>query len=169
MSEVTLSKVENIVRARIQHYNEEKYWKYRSQVISRERGGFESIVCKLKLLYIKRCDAFNNASLGTHLGFGAFFEDIPIFPHGLYGIVISHNVAIGRNCTIYHQVTIREGRDGAPRIGNDVWIGPGAKIFGNICIGNNVRIGANCVIFTDIPDNTTIKCSNSIIFTVNSD
>ena len=54
-------------------------------------------------------------------------------------------------------------------IGNDVWIGPGAKIFGDICIGNNVRIGANCVVFTDIPDNMTIKCSNSIIFTDDSD
>lgn len=130
MLEVTLSKSERFVRAKIQHYNETKYWKYRSQVISCGGSILGTLICKLKLLYIKRCDAFNNATLGTHLGFGASFVDIPNFPHGLYGIVISHNAVIGRNCTIYHQVTIGEGRDGAPRIGNDVWIGPGAKIFG---------------------------------------
>lgn len=165
MSEVTLSKGERLIRARIQHYNETKYWKYRNEVISCVGGRVGILKCQLKLLYIKRCDAFNNASLGTHLGFGASFADIPNFPHGLYGIVISHNAVIGKNCTIYHQVTIGEGHDGAPRIGNDVWIGPGAKVFGNIRIGNNVRIGANCVVFADISDNTTIKCSNSIVCT----
>ena len=81
-----------------------------------------TLICKLKLLYIKRCDAFNNATLGTHLGFGASFVDIPNFPHGLYGIVISHDAVIGRNCTIYHQVTIGEGRDRAPRTWNNASI-----------------------------------------------
>lgn len=37
-----------------------------------------------------------------------------------------------------------------------MYIGPGAKIFGNIKVGNNVRIGANCVVFEDIPDNATV-------------
>ena len=70
-----------------------------------------------------------------------------------------------KNCTIYYQVTIGKGRNGVPRIGNDVWIGPGAKVFGNIYIGNNVRIRANCVALADISDNTTIKCSNPIVYT----
>lgn len=45
---------------------------------------------------------------------------------------------------------------GAPNIGDDCYIGAGAKIIGNINIGNNVRIGANCVVVEDIPDNCTV-------------
>ncbi len=45
---------------------------------------------------------------------------------------------------------------GAPIIGNNVYIGAGAKIIGNCRIGNNVRIGANTVVTKDIPDNTTV-------------
>ena len=156
MRPVTLSKGERFFRERIQHYNEAKYWKYRSDVLLYRGGIFNKIIYKVKLLYIKRCDAFNNASLGTHLGFGATFADIPHFPHGLYGIVVSHNAMIGKNATIYHQVTIGEGKDGAPTIGDDVYIGPGAKLIGNIKVGDHVRIGANCVIVDDIPDNATV-------------
>lgn len=110
----------------------------------------------MKLLYIKRCDAFNNATLGTHLGFGASFADIPHLPHGLYGIVVTHNAVIGKNVTIYHQVTIGQGKDGAPKIGDDVQIGAGAIIIGNIVIGNRVKIGAGCVVTDSIPDDATV-------------
>ena len=41
-------------------------------------------------------------------------------------------------------------------IGEYVWIGPGAKIFGKIRIGNNVSIGANAVVSKDIPDNAIV-------------
>lgn len=37
-----------------------------------------------------------------------------------------------------------------------MYIGPGAKIFGNIKIGNNARIGANAIVFEDVPDNSTV-------------
>ncbi len=63
---------------------------------------------------------------------------------------------IGKNCTIFHQVTIGEGRGGAPVIGDNVLIGAGAKIIGGIRIGNNVKIGAGCVVMQDIPDHTTV-------------
>ncbi|GAA3319001.1 hypothetical protein GCM10020331_024100 [Ectobacillus funiculus] len=43
-----------------------------------------------------------------------------------------------------------------PKIGNNVYIGPGAKIFGGITIGNNVSIGANSVVTKDVPDNVTV-------------
>lgn len=126
-------------------------------------GGINRIICELKLLYIKRCDAFNNATLGTHLGFGASFKDIPNFPHGLYGIIVSHNAVVGSNVTIYHQVTIGEGHGGAPTIGDNVFIGAGAKIVGNVHIGNNVRIGANCVVTKDIPDNATVVLNEPVV------
>lgn len=89
----------------------------------------------------------------------------PIFPHRINGIFIASSSKIGRNCVIYHQVTIGVNmipgskNQGAPIIGDDVYIGAGAKIIGGIRIGNNVRIGANAVVFSDIPDNATVVAS----------
>ncbi|WP_200867403.1 serine O-acetyltransferase [Leptolyngbya sp. Heron Island J] len=73
------------------------------------------------------------------------------------GVVIHVDAIIGEYCNIGHQVTIGIGgrgeKCGVPKIGNRVFIGPGAKIFGAISIGNDVAIGANSVVTKDIPDN----------------
>lgn len=152
-----MNKLEKRIRCVVQHYNPPKYWKLREYVIGHDKcPKLLKILC---LFYIKRCDAFNNASLGTHIGYGATFDEPPNFPHGLYGIIISHNAHIGKNATIFHQVTIGEGVGGAPTIGDNCYIGAGAKITGNIHIGNNVRIGTNCVVVEDIPDNATVVLS----------
>lgn len=81
-------------------------------------------------------------------------------PH-LNGIFIHQNVVIGENCTLFHQVTIgaNEHREKfwlAPKIGNSVYIGAGAKLIGNISIGDNCRIGANAVVTKDVPANMTV-------------
>ncbi|WP_202807026.1 serine O-acetyltransferase [Planktothrix agardhii] len=47
----------------------------------------------------------------------------------------------------------RGEKSGCPVIGDQVFIGPGAKIFGKIRIGNDVAIGANAVVTKDLPDN----------------
>ena len=74
------------------------------------------------------------------------------------GVVINQNSIIGKNCNISHQVTLgvanRGSRKGYPVIGDNVYVGPGAKIIGNVHIGNNVAIGANCVVTKDMPDNS---------------
>lgn len=49
-------------------------------------------------------------------------------------------------------------------IGNNVYIGAGAKILGNITIGNNVKIGANTVVTKDIPDGVTVVGFNRIVY-----
>ena len=81
-------------------------------------------------------------------------------PHSFYGIFISQNASIGKGCTIFQQVTIGSNTlsktIGGPTIGNNVYIGAGAKIIGNIKVGNNVRIGTNAVVVKDIPDNATV-------------
>jgi len=69
------------------------------------------------------------------------------------GIVINSKVMIGNNCNISQGVTIGSTKKGVPIINNNVYIGPGAKIFGNVTIGSNVSIGANAVVTKDIPDN----------------
>lgn len=86
-------------------------------------------------------------------------------PH-LQGIVISKNAVIGNDCTVFHQVTIgvneKKSVNDAPYIGNNVYIGVGAKIIGNIQVGNNVTIGANAVVTQDVPDNATVTGFNKI-------
>ena len=145
------------MRWNVQHYHPKRYWKYRQRVVCRNK--YPKLLKLMYLYYLKRCDAFNNASLGTHLGYGAIFDTPPHFPHGLYGIIVAHNAHIGKNATIFHQVTIGEGTGGAPTIGDNCYIGAGAKIIGKIHIGNNVKIGANCVVFEDVPDNATVVLS----------
>jgi len=79
-----------------------------------------------------------------------------LIPHS-YGIVIHSEAKIGEYCNLGHNVTIgiagREGNRGVPRLGDRVYIAPGAKIFGAITIGNDVAIGANAVVTKDLPDN----------------
>lgn len=138
----------------VQHYDHKKYWKMRQYLTESKK------INKLKAVWylyrIKRMDAFNNSSLGTHIGESATFKGIPQFPHGIRGIFISHRAVIGENAVIFHHVTIGEGKGGAPQIGDNCYIGAGAKIVGNVKIGDNVKIGAGCVVATDIPDNCTV-------------
>lgn len=67
-------------------------------------------------------------------------------------IVISGSAIIGKNCRIHIGVNIgraeiNQGKEsGAPKLGNNVYIGPGAKLFGPIKIGDNTAIGANAVV-----------------------
>jgi len=76
------------------------------------------------------------------------------------GIVVSPKSKIGKNCNISQGVTIgqtnRGSRKGFPIIGNNVYIGPGAKIIGGVTIGNDVAVGANCVVTKDVPDNAVV-------------
>jgi serine O-acetyltransferase len=73
-------------------------------------------------------------------------------PH--YGTIIVHPLAkVGKNCVIQAGVNIGVNRGGVPAIGDDVYIGPGAKIFGEITIGNRVAIGANTVVNKSFPQN----------------
>lgn len=75
--------------------------------------------------------------------------------HGLNGIIVSHYATIGANAWIAQQVTIGQdiAKNVAPTIGDNVIIGAGAKIFGDVRIGDNVTIGANAVVTHDIPSN----------------
>lgn len=75
--------------------------------------------------------------------------------HGFSTIIVAK---IGKNCTLLQQITIgfKEENDGPPILGDNVYIGAGAKILGDIKIGNNVKIGANAVVVKDVPDNCTV-------------
>ncbi|TKB23959.1 serine acetyltransferase [Desulfopila sp. IMCC35006] len=81
----------------------------------------------------------------------------PGFYIGHFGnIILGGDTKIGKNCNISQEVTVgyagRGNKWGLPVIGDYVYIGPGAKIFGKIVIGNHVAIGANAVVTKDLPD-----------------
>lgn len=143
------------VRYLVQHYNPESYWRMRREVVDPE----SKIPLILRIIYlyrIKRMDAFNNASMGTNLGSGAVFASPPRLMHGLNGQVISHYARFGRDCLIHQQVTVAQSEDNrAANIGDNCYIGAGARIIGDVTIGNNVKIGANAVVVCDVPDNST--------------
>jgi serine O-acetyltransferase len=69
------------------------------------------------------------------------------------GIIIHPQAVVGENCTLYHGVTLGDlgVRGGAPRIGNRVVIGAGAKVIGAIEVGDDSRIGANAVVVNAVP------------------
>jgi serine O-acetyltransferase len=71
-------------------------------------------------------------------------------------IVVNDGARVGSHCRIHVCVNIgvgaRESEPGAPRIGDRVYIGPGAKIFGAIEIGDDVAIGANAVVNRSFPE-----------------
>lgn len=149
-----MNKILLLIQYRVQHYNPKKYWKYRAYICKTKKNNLK----KLFYLYkIKKMDAFNNASTGTNFNIQAKIDGIPSLPHGLNGIIISPYASIGKNCVIRQQVTIAQKGDGkAPKIGDNVVIGAGAKILGDIEIGNNVIIGANAVVTKSFPDNVVI-------------
>lgn len=78
--------------------------------------------------------------------------------HGGQGVVIHSSAIIGENARIFHQTTIgiagKTKIEKAAKIGNNVLIGTGAKIIGEITIGDNVKIGANAVVLESVPSNS---------------
>lgn len=86
-------------------------------------------------------------------------------------IVIVGESVIGKNLTIMQGVTIGRGFSkknyGCPKIGDNVIIFTGAKVFGNITIGDNVIIGANSVVSTDIPSNSVVAGNPASIISSN--
>ena len=76
------------------------------------------------------------------------------------GVVIGETAVIGDHVIVYQGVTLggvsaSKGKR-HPTIGNNVVVGTGAIVLGNITIGNNVRIGAGSVVLKDIPDDSTV-------------
>jgi len=73
--------------------------------------------------------------------------------HHFGSIIIHPEAVIGDHCTLYHDVTVGDLglRGGAPRIGNNVMVGAGARLLGNIEVGDDSVIGANAVVLITVP------------------
>jgi serine O-acetyltransferase len=102
--------------------------------------------------------AFNkvNAILGNCIiGRGAEFGPGLVLIHAT-GVVINGRVRFGANARIEHQVTVGAERGASPVIGDDVFIGAGAKVIGAVMVGDGARIGANAVVVHDVPAHSTV-------------
>lgn len=104
----------------------------------------------LEMLFNKMNAVFCNCIIGR----GAEFGPGLVLIHST-GIVINGRVRGGSNVHIEHQVTIGAEKRQAPVLGDDVFIGAGAKILGSVTIGDGARIGANAVVVHDIPPHCT--------------
>ncbi|WP_308638437.1 serine O-acetyltransferase [Paenibacillus silvisoli] len=106
----------------------------------------------LVLVFIYRHNSFK---YGIEVPFKAKIG--PGFYIGHFSCITMHGEAVlGDRVRISQGVTIGYTSKGVPTIGNDVYIGAGAKIIGNVHVGNNVEIGANSVVTKDIPDNSVV-------------
>jgi serine O-acetyltransferase len=90
---------------------------------------------------------------GATIGQGVFID------HGM-GVVIGETAIIGNYALIYQEVTLggtgKERGKRHPTLGENVVVGAGAKVLGNIQIGSNARIGAGSVVLRDVPADCTV-------------
>lgn len=83
---------------------------------------------------------------------------------GLYighigGVHINPQAVLGRECDLTHRVTIGAsamGRQGAPVLGDGVYIGTGATLVGKIKVGNGAKIAANTLVISNVPEGATV-------------
>lgn len=94
--------------------------------------------------------------LGFSIPINTFGPGLSIVHYGT--IIINKNVRVGANCRMHACVNIGAsgGRSLAPRLGDNVYIAPGAKIYGDISIPNNTAIGANAVVNKSFEKENTI-------------
>lgn len=142
----------------------DEIWKYQrlmrkldyANCWGQQKNRFLQTVNLIRVFYYK----MRYRKLGMELGFsipcGVFGPGLAIVHYG--SIVISSKACIGENCRIHSGVNIgaNAGETKAAVIGDNVYIGPGAKIIGDIRIGNGVCIGANAVVVKDVEDRITV-------------
>ncbi len=105
----------------------------------------------LELLF----NRLNTILCGCVIGRGAEFGPGFVLVHCL-GVVINGSVRGGAGVKIEHQVTIGAEKRQSPELGDDVFIGAGAKIVGPVRIGDGARVGANAVVVHDVPAHSTV-------------
>ena len=97
---------------------------------------------------------------GAKIGKGLFID------HGM-GVVIGETAVVGDNVTMYHGTTLGgttlDPIKRHPTIGDNVMIGAGAKVLGNITIGKDSKIGANAVVKHSIPDGTIVYEARPVV------
>ena len=105
--------------------------------------------------------ALNRVLTGVDMGPSAEFGPGLVIRHG-HGLHVAPTVRGGRDCALYHGVTLgtrpggKPSRDGAPTLGDRVTVFPGAKVLGDITLGDDANIGPNTVVIRDVPAGATV-------------
>ena len=129
------------LHALFMHRIAHKLYKYKIPLIPRIISNISRLITGIEI--------HPGAQIGRY-----FFID-----HGM-GVVIGETTIIGNNVLIYQGVTLggtgKESGKRHPTLKNNIVVGSGAKVLGNITIGSNARIGAGSVVITDVPDDSTV-------------
>ncbi|MCA0132691.1 serine O-acetyltransferase [Winogradskyella alexanderae] len=111
---------------------------------------------KLYIAYLRYRYKKISIKLGFSIPINVFGPGLSIVHYGT--IVVNKSTKVGANCRMHACVNIGAsgGEAAAPQLGNNVYIAPGAKIFGKIKIPNNTAIGANAVVNKSFEKENTI-------------
>lgn len=122
--------------------------------MSRRKAHFSPLYHAFYSIYARYYN-WKSIKYGFTIPLNVFGPGLSIAHYGT--IVVAGNAKIGENCRIHEGVTIgaTNGSTSAPHIGNNVFIGSGAKIIGNISIADNVAIGANACVIKSIEEAST--------------
>lgn len=105
---------------------------------------------------------------GAEIHWRAAIEPGISIVHG-NGLVISHRARIERGCILFHNVTLGEGIDpetresGAPHLGRNVHVGPGATLLGPIHVGEGSKIMAGAVLTRSVPPNSLVRPAEATV------
>jgi serine acetyltransferase/GT2 family glycosyltransferase len=99
---------------------------------------------------------------GAEIHWDAELEPGIVVIHGI-GLVLSHSARVAEGCILFHNVTLGEGTDpetrqvGAPSLGANVHVGPGATIIGPVAVGEGTKIMAGTVLTRSVPNQSLVK------------
>lgn len=115
---------------------------------------------KMKIPFLPRMiSEFSRFITGIEIHPGAHLGHDIVFDHGM-GIVIGETAIVGNHVLIYHGVTLGATKmfkgKRHPTVEDDVIIGAGSKVLGDIVVGKNAVIGANSVVLSNVPSNSTV-------------
>lgn len=105
---------------------------------------------------------------GAEVHWNTTLRDGIAIVHGT-GLVLSHRAVIGEGCILFHNVTLGEGLDpdtkeaGAPTLGRDVHVGPGATLLGPIHVGDGTKIAAGAVLTRSVPAGSLVRPADSVV------
>lgn len=136
-------------------------WKYEiilrnTEYHKNNSGSFHKLLYYYNRIRLERMSAKLSISIKPNV----FGPGLSIAHYG--GIVVNPNAHIGSNCRIHEGVTIgaTNGSNKAALIGDNCFIGSGAKVIGEVELGNNVTIGAGAVVIKSVADNNVTLVGN---------
>jgi len=116
------------------------------------QGAREVHLAPLEMLFNKLNSIVNACVIGRGADFGPGF----VIVHS-HGVVINGKVRGGSNVHLEHEVTLGDSGQGeCPVLGDNIYIGAGAKVIGAVAIGDGARVGANAVVVKDVAPETTV-------------